>query len=135
LAGTYPTYSYVGYYPTTHNPKLWVVLATITGPSAGARTTISSPALGIMIKINMPEVRKTIQQADITPYLVGCCVLPIGGPAQKMLFFQMVPKSFLSVLIHSTRCKYDSLDFFFKHFDWNLPVGRVKVKIVEFCLE
>jgi hypothetical protein len=23
----------------------------------------------------MPEVCKTIQQADITPYLVGCCVL------------------------------------------------------------
>jgi hypothetical protein len=28
----------------------------------------------------------------------------IGGPATKMLFFQMVPKSFLSVLIHSNRC-------------------------------
>ncbi len=40
----------------------------------------------------------------------------LGGPAQKMLFFQMVPKSFLSVLIHSTRCKYDSLDFFFQNF-------------------
>ena len=40
---------------------------------------ILSPALGIMIKINMPEVRKTIQQADITPYLVGCCVLPTAA--------------------------------------------------------
>jgi hypothetical protein len=27
----------------------------------------------------------------------------VGGPAQKMTLFQMVPKSFLSVLIHSTR--------------------------------
>ncbi len=61
-------------------------------------------------------------------------IVLVGGPAQKMLFFQMVPKSFLSVPIYSTRCKYDSLDFF-KNFDWNLPVGRVKVKIVEFWLE
>ena len=36
----------------------------------------------------------------------------VGGLAQNMTFFQMVPKSFLSVLIHSTRCKYDSLVFF-----------------------
>ncbi len=58
------------------------------------------------------------------------------GSGKKMLFFQMVPKSFLRVLIHSsTRCKYDSLDFFFENFDWNLPVGRVKVKIVGFWLE
>jgi hypothetical protein len=40
----------------------------------------------------------------------------VGGPVKKMLFFQMVPKSFLSVLIHSTRCKYDSLDFFIQNF-------------------
>ncbi len=54
----------------------------------------------------------------------------IGGPAQKMTFFQMVPKSFLSVLIHSTRCNYNSLVFFLKKIDWNLPVGRVKCEIV-----
>ncbi len=68
-------------------------------------------------------------------FTVAGSIIFLGGPAQKMLFFQMVPISFLSVLIHSTRCKYDSLDFFFKNFDWNLPVGRVKVKIVEFWLE
>jgi hypothetical protein len=38
----------------------------------------------------------------------------VGGPAPKMLFFQMVPKSHLSVLIHCNRCEYDSLDFFSK---------------------
>ncbi len=38
----------------------------------------------------------------------------VGGPAPKMLFFQMVPKSFLSVLRHSNRCKNDSLYFFQK---------------------
>jgi hypothetical protein len=31
--------------------------------------------------------------------------------------------------------KYDSLDFSFKFFDWNLPVGPVKVEIVEFWME
>ncbi len=62
MAGTYPTYSYVGYSATTHNPELWVVLATMTGPSAGAQTTISPPALGIMTKINMPAVCETMRK-------------------------------------------------------------------------
>ncbi len=33
----------------------------------------------------------------------------VGGPAQKTWFFQMVPKSFLSGLVYSTRCEYDIL--------------------------
>jgi hypothetical protein len=49
--------------------------------------------------------------------VVAMATAKVWGPDQKMLFFQMVPKSFLSVLIHSTRCKYDSLDFFLKIFD------------------
>ncbi len=50
----------------------------------------------------------------------------VGGPAQKMTFFQVVQKSFLSVPIYCTRCKYDSLDFFFKNIAWNLSVECVK---------
>jgi hypothetical protein len=43
------------------------------------------------------------------------CVL-LGGPAQKMTFFQVVQKSFLSVPIYCSRCKYDSLDFCFQKY-------------------
>ncbi len=50
----------------------------------------------------------------------------VGGPAQKMTFFQVVQKSFLSVPIYCSRCKYDSLDFFFKNIAWNLSVECVK---------
>ena len=50
----------------------------------------------------------------------------IGGPAQKTTFFQVVQKSFLSVPIYCSRCKYDSLDFFFKNIAWNLSVECVK---------
>jgi hypothetical protein len=32
---------------------------------------------------------------------------PIGGPAPRKAFFQMVQKSFLSVLVYSNRCEYD----------------------------
>jgi hypothetical protein len=40
------------------------------------------------------------------------------------LFFQMVLKSFLSVLIHSNRCKYDSLEFVSKFLTGTCPLGR-----------
>jgi hypothetical protein len=66
-SSTIPTYSYVGVQGTTHNLELWVVLATMIGPMAGARSIISSPALGIMIKINMPKLRKTIVKRTL-PY-------------------------------------------------------------------
>ena len=52
--------------------------------------------------------------------------LAVGGPAQKMTFFQVVQKSFSSVPIYCSRCKYDSLDFFFKNIAWNLSVECVK---------
>jgi hypothetical protein len=41
---------------------MWFVLATMKGPIAidGTQTIISLPALGIRIKIDMLEVRKTI---------------------------------------------------------------------------
>ncbi len=42
----------------------------------------------------------------------------------------MAPKLFLNIPIFSSRCEYDSSDFFPKKNDWNLPVERVKVNIV-----
>jgi hypothetical protein len=52
----------------------------------------------------------------------------VGGPAQKMIFFQIVPKSFLSVLIPSTRCKYNSIFFFEKKMTGTCPLGGSNVK-------
>ena len=60
------------------------------------------------------------------PFIDRSARLLVGGPAQKMTFFQVVQKSFLSVPIYCTRCKYDSLDFFFKNIAWNLSVECVK---------
>ena len=50
----------------------------------------------------------------------------IGGPVEKMSFFQMVPKSYLSVVMHSNRCEYDILKVSLEKIDHNLPIGRVK---------
>ncbi len=51
----------------------------------------------------------------------------LGGSAPKILFFKMVPKSFLSVLIHSIRWKYDSLDFFSFFLTGTCPFGGSNV--------
>ena len=50
----------------------------------------------------------------------------VGGPVEKMSFFQMVPKSYLSVVMHSNRCEYDILKVSLEKIDHNLPIGRVK---------
>jgi hypothetical protein len=54
-----------------------------------------------------------------------------GGPAQKMPFFHMVCKPFVSVLIYSTRCEYDILKVLLK-IDQNPPVGCVKLELGDF---
>ncbi len=53
--------------------------------------------------------------------------LRIGGPTQKIWFFQMVPKSFLSGLIYSTRCEYDILKFMQKQIIQNPLAGCIKL--------
>ncbi len=51
------------------------------------------------------------------------------GPENDI--FQIAPKSFLSILIYSIGCQYDSFVYFFlKKIDWNLPGRQVKVKNV-----
>jgi hypothetical protein len=52
----------------------------------------------------------------------------LGGPAQKMTFFQVGQKSFLSVPIYCTRCKYDSLDFFSKILLGTCPLSVSNMK-------
>jgi hypothetical protein len=78
----------------------------------------------------MKYIRRDITWRKKRRFVRGTKRTVLGGPAPKMLLFQMVPKSFLSVLIHSTRCKYDSLDCFFLIFDLNLPIGRVKCDVM-----
>jgi hypothetical protein len=87
-----------------------------------------SPTLNALMVYN-PRNQQCYKPVSyrINPYRLPALV---EGPAQKMTFFQMVPKSCLSVLIHSIRCKYDSIFFFFKMFDWNLPVWQVKRNVV-----
>jgi hypothetical protein len=50
----------------------------------------------------------------------------VGGPAPKIPFFQMVLKSFLSVLIYYNRCEYDILKVWLNRNDQNLPVEQVE---------
>ncbi len=58
---------------------------------------------------------------------VSCPFLStIGGPVEKMWFFQMAPIPLLSVLIWSTRCQYYILKVSLKKIDQNLPIGCVK---------
>ena len=59
-------------------------------------------------------------------YQVGQKVLILGGPVEKMCFFQMAPIPLLSVLIYSNRSQYVILKVSLKKIEQNLPVGCVK---------
>jgi hypothetical protein len=56
----------------------------------------------------------------------------LGGPVEKMCFFQMAPTPPLSVSICSTRCQYDILKVWLKKNDHFLTCGAAKVHI--FCV-
>jgi hypothetical protein len=53
----------------------------------------------------------------------------IGGPVEKMCFFQMAPTPPLSVSICSTRCQYDILKVWLKKNDHFLTCGAAKVHV------
>jgi hypothetical protein len=65
-------------------------------------------------------------KADLAACTSGVCP-DDWDPAHKMTLFQMVPKSFLSIPIHSTRCKYDSLAFCSKLLTGTCPFGGSNV--------
>ena len=76
-----PMYSYVGVEATSQNSEMWFVLATMIGPIDGVQMLILSPALGIMIKINMLEVRKTICYRSIPYHLYWFGIAMPNPPA------------------------------------------------------
>ena len=53
----------------------------------------------------------------------------LGGPVEKMSFFQMAPGSILSTQIPSDRSQYDVYKFLFKKIGWKVSVGGVKADI------
>jgi hypothetical protein len=59
-------------------------------------------------------------------------MLLLGGPVEKMCFFQMAPIPPLSVSICSTMCQYDILKVWLKKNDHFLTCGAAKVHI--FCV-
>jgi hypothetical protein len=66
---------------TIHNTELWVGLATMIGPMAGAQRLISLLELGIMTKVNMPKVCKTICKRTL-PYIT---FIGWGGKPQSQV--------------------------------------------------
>ncbi len=44
-------------------------------------------------------------------------MVPLGGPARKMSFFQMAPKLFLSYQTYSNRCEYELYEVWFNKID------------------
>ena len=70
------------------------------------------------------------------PVRYGCTAQPswgprarLGGPVEKMSFFQMAPGSILSTQIPSDRSQYDVYKFSFKKIGWKVSVGGVKADI------
>ena len=53
----------------------------------------------------------------------------VGGPAQKMSFFQMAPGSILSIQIHSNRSQYELYEVWFNNIDHIHTYGAAKVNI------
>ena len=56
-------------------------------------------------------------------------IVGLGGLAPGMLFFEMVPKLFLSDQTCSNRSKYDFLQVWFNIIDHNMSIKGVKVDI------
>ena len=56
-------------------------------------------------------------------------VILLGGPVEKMSFFQMAPGSILSTQIPSDRSQYDVYKVLSKKIGWKVSIGGVKVDI------
>ena len=59
----------------------------------------------------------------------GADYFMLGGPVEKMSFFQMAPGSILSTQIPSDRFQYDVYKFLLKKNGWKVSVGGVKADI------
>ena len=61
--------------------------------------------------------------------MVMTLVIKLGGPVEKMSFFQMAPGSILSTQIHSDRCQYELCEVWFNKIEHIHTYGAVKVNI------
>jgi hypothetical protein len=75
----------------------------------------------------------TVATTEVSPGLGELLaeILDVGGPSEKMSFFQIVSGPILSTPIYSKVCQYGPCKFLLKKNDQNLPAGHVKVLI--FC--
>ena len=69
------------------------------------------------------------QFSDLLDKLFDSQHFKIGGPAQKMSFFQMAPGSILSIQIHSNRSQYELYEVWFNNIDHIHTYGAAKVNI------
>jgi hypothetical protein len=53
--------------------------------------------------------------------------LQVGGPVEKMSFFQIAPMTKVSTQIHSSMCQYDVYKVLSKKNEWKGSVRGVKV--------
>jgi len=51
----------------------------------------------------------------------------VGGPVEKMSFFQIAPMTKVSTQIHSSMCQYDVYKVSSKKNEWKGSIGGVKV--------
>ena len=63
------------------------------------------------------------------PNVLTTLPLLVGGPVEKMSFFQMAPGSILSTQIHSDRCQYELCEVWFNKIEHIHTYGAVKVNI------
>ncbi len=79
------------------------------------------------LKLELGAVTMRMQERRKMPADSLQCLLLGMGFSPENDNFQMVPKLFLSVPIHSIRCKHDSLDFFSKKKTGTYPFGGSNV--------
>ena len=63
--------------------------------------------------------------ASLNPRVVPLAML--GGPVEKMSFFQIAPMTKVSTQIHSSMCQYDVYKVSSKKNEWKGSIGGVKV--------
>ena len=106
--------------------------AMVTFPPWSPNPSPPASAPSALPRLDSSTLARKLERNGLTTTSVNSRMCLLGGPAQKMSFFQMVTKPFLSVLIYSTRCEYDILKVLLKKNDQNPPVGSVKHRSRDF---
>ncbi len=65
--------------------------------------------------------------SPIRPRWAGAEIIMVGGPVEKMSFFQIAPMTKVSTQIHSSMCQYGVYKVSSKKNEWKGSVRGVKV--------